>query len=277
MEGRDDGDGGAAGVRSRDRADSTVPPMPDPGTSFATSWAHLESVEGWLTHDQAERLDRAAREVEPPGRIVEIGSFRGRSAIILARAAAEGVEVVAIDPHAGTDRGPREIVTTEDHGHRDNDAFWANLRAAGVAERVRHVRAFSNEAHGEVADPIDVLFIDGAHRYAPAQDDISRWGARVRLDGLMLIHDSFNSVGVTGAQFRHLVFSGRWTYEGRSGSLTQYRRTPVTGAAHVRNSLRQLAALGYFAQSLAIKLALTARLRPIAKALGHKSDAPWPY
>ena len=44
-----------------------------------------------------------------PGRIVEIGSFRGRSMIVLASAAAPGVELVAIDPHGGSDRGPQEI------------------------------------------------------------------------------------------------------------------------------------------------------------------------
>ena len=46
---------------------------------------------------------------ERPGRIVEIGSFRGRSTIVLRRAAAPGVELVAIDPHGGGDRGPQEI------------------------------------------------------------------------------------------------------------------------------------------------------------------------
>ena len=67
----------------------------------------LPDVEGWLTEAQAARLDGCARAVPPGGRIVEIGSFRGRSTIVLARAAAAGVEVVAVDPHLGSDRGPQ--------------------------------------------------------------------------------------------------------------------------------------------------------------------------
>src|SRR4051812_458450 len=129
-------------------------------------------VEGWLTEAQAGRLDAAARTVPAGGRIVEIGSFRGRSTIVLARAVTEGAELVAVDPHMGSDRGPQEY--TEDHalGESDVEAFGANLRAAGVAERVRHVRRRSEEALGDVEGPIDVLYVDGAHRFGPARADV---------------------------------------------------------------------------------------------------------
>ena len=67
-------------------------------SGLADALASVVGVEGWLSDDQARRLWRAANVVSAPGRVVEIGSFRGRSTIILRRAAAQGVEVVAIDP-----------------------------------------------------------------------------------------------------------------------------------------------------------------------------------
>ena len=88
---------------------------------------------------------------------------------------------------------------------------------------MRHVAAFSDVAHAEVADPIDVLYIDGAHRYAPARADIRSWGNRVADGGTLLIHDSFSSVGVTLAILRELVPGRRFRYVGRSRSLTEYR------------------------------------------------------
>ena len=94
---------------------------------------------------------------------------------------------------------------------------------------MRHVRKFSNEAHSDVEGDIDVLHIDGAHRFKPARDDIRTWGDRVTESGTMLIHDSFSSVGVTLAIFSTLLLSGRWRYTGRSRSLAEYRREPVTG------------------------------------------------
>ncbi len=133
-------------------------------------------AEGWMSDDQGRRLYAAAARCRPGGRIVEIGSFRGRSTIVLASAAASGVEVVAVDPHAGNDRGPQELTGFAAEAAGDREAFRANLERAGLASRVRHVPTFSADAHGEVDDPIDVLYIDGAHRYRPARADVREWG-----------------------------------------------------------------------------------------------------
>ena len=100
----------------------------------------IEPVPGWLTAAQARRLWDAAGSLRAPAQIVEIGSFRGRSTIVLALAAADGVHVVAIDPHLGGDRGPQEYGDRPDVGEADHEAFAANLQRAGVAGRVRHVR-----------------------------------------------------------------------------------------------------------------------------------------
>ena len=136
-------------------------------------------AEGWLTGAQAERL-RSRAAAAGAGTIVEIGSFRGRSTIVLAGAAPDGARVVAIDPHAGSDRGPQEIEADRTRGDADHDAFRANLAAAGVAERVRHVRKPSADALGDVDGELALLYVDGAHRFAPARDDVARWGGRVR-------------------------------------------------------------------------------------------------
>jgi hypothetical protein len=239
--------------------------------------AALDGVEGWLSEDQACRLWNAAREVAPPGQIVEIGSFRGRSTIVLSRAAAETVQIVAIDPHGGGDRGPQEITPDAKRGDEDNRVFRANLEAAGVNGRVRHVRLMSDEAHGEVDGPIQMLYVDGAHRYAPARDDIAAWGARVPVGGTLLVHDAYNAIGVMLAQLRLLFFSGRWRYVGRSRSLAQYRRAELSPGARVANALRQAVHIPYFMRNLAIKVALVARLRPVARLLGQPDEDAWPY
>jgi predicted O-methyltransferase YrrM len=229
--------------------------------SFDAAWASAREVEGWLTEEQARRLFAAASAVAPAGRVVEIGSFRGRSAVVLAAA---GVDVVCIDPHAGSDRGPREIAADADRGAADLAAFRANLARAGVADRVRHVRAFSHLALADVAGPVDVLFVDGAHRFGPARADLEAWGARVAPGGRMLVHDAWSSVGVTLALMTTTVFSRRWRYLGRSGSLAEFARADVSVAG---NAARQLRELGWFARNLVVKALIVARLR----------RGPWPY
>ena len=236
-----------------------------------------DGVEGWLTDGQARRLWERARTVPPGGRIVEIGSYRGRSAIVLARGAAGRGEVVAIDPHAGNDRGPQQIRGSSDEGDADNRAFRANLERAGVAGAVRHVRRPSQDALDEVGGEVDLLYVDGAHRLRPAALDLARWGARVRPGGTMLVHDAFSSVGVTLALLRLLALGREFVYVGRERSLAEYRRVerPLTGSERARNAVRQLAELPWFAGNLAIKLALVLRAGPLLRALGVRAE--WPY
>ncbi len=248
---------------------------------FESAWSRVAGVEGWMTRAQARRIWDAVVALGPrrgdrAAVFVEIGSYRGRSMIVAALAAGEEVDLVSIDPHAGNDRGPGQWEGTAMEGQSDHEVFWSNLAGAGVADRIRHVRSFSSAALGEVEGPVDVLYIDGAHRYRPASADIRTWGAKVTTGGVMLIHDAYSSVGVTLALLAHLLPSGEWTYEGRSGSMVQYRRLPPVGRRRFTNMGRQLLPLGWFARNLVVKAAIVSRARPLARLLGHDGET-WPY
>lgn len=230
-----------------------------------------------MSPGQASTLYDAAVGCPDHGTIVEIGSFQGRSTIVLASAAPPEAVVIAIDPHAGNDRGPQEIDGFEDAAADDHATFVANLERAGVAERVRHLRMFSDVALDEVDGAIDVLYVDGAHRYAPARADIRDWGARVGDGGTMLIHDSFSSLGVTFAILRELLVGGRFRYVGRSRSMTIYRADlPAGVGARAGNTARQLAQLPWFVKNLALKAALTLGLGKVLGRLGRPVP-DWPY
>jgi Methyltransferase domain len=245
--------------------------------NFPDTLRAVEGVDGWMSPDQAERLYAAALTAVAGEQIVEIGSFRGRSAIVLASAAADDVEIFAIDPHAGNDRGPQEIEGFVDAASTDHDVFVHNLRTAGVEGRVTHVREFSEAAHGAVSGPIRVLYVDGAHRFTPARSDIREWGARVQPGGILLIHDSFSSLGVTLAIMRELFFGPRYRYVGRARSLTVYH-ADLDGSwrSRLSNAARQAAQLPWFAKNLVVKVLLTVKLGPLLSRLtGHPVE--WPY
>jgi len=245
--------------------------------SFDEALAAVRDVDGWMSPDQAERLYHAAAGTHSGDTIVEIGSFRGRSTIVLASAAPQGVQIIAIDPHAGNDRGPQELDGYADAAATDHDVFNANLAAAGVTDRVRHVRAFSDKAHADVAGEIAVLYVDGAHRYAPARTDIRDWGTRVVPGGTLLIHDSFSSVGVTLAIARELMFGSRWRYVGRARSMTEYRADlDGTTRSRLGNAARQLAQLPWFVKNLLVKVLITVKLGGVLKKVTGR-EPEWPY
>jgi predicted O-methyltransferase YrrM len=244
-----------------------------PDTELLLSLDAVRDVEGWLSVDQANVLHERARRVPPGAKIVEIGSYRGRSAIVLARAADDRVPVVAIDPHGGDNRGPREVTGRPEEGEEDHRAFMANLRSAGVLDRVRHVRRTSRDALADVDGRIELLYVDGAHQYAPARDDIRDWGARVPVGGTMLVHDAWASVGVTLALLRLMAFSRNWRYIGRAGTLVEYRRERRSRLANLRDHALELP---WFGRNVAVKVALVLRQEWLAVALGHTSRR-WPY
>jgi predicted O-methyltransferase YrrM len=249
----------------------------EPTDRYDDAWRAVAEVDGWMTREQGQWLFRAAASCPPGGRIVEIGSFQGRSTIVLALAAPADSEVVAIDPHAGNDRGPQEL---EGFGHEASDdhrRFVANLAAASVSHRVRHVRRPSHDAHGEVTGPVDVLYVDGAHRFRPARRDLREWGERVAPGGTMLVHDAFSSVGVTAAIALALAPSRRWRYVGRTRSLARFDADLAPGlASRAVNVARLCAQVPWFVRNVALKVFLSVGMGRLLRRMGRQ-EPEWPY
>jgi hypothetical protein len=146
-----------------------------------------------------------------------------------------------------------------------------------VLDRVRHVRKFSNDALVDVPGEIDLLYIDGAHRLKPALGDIRSWSAKIRPGGDLLIHDSFSSVGVTGAIAMSLLLSKEWRYLGRSESMTHYRREHLAKGERPRNVARQLASVPWFIRNLIIKALILGKLGFLTQPIFGHDPATWPH
>ena len=199
-------------------------------TATAAAAGVSEAPEGWLTGAQAERLR---------SRAAAAGAGHDRRDRLLPRALHDRARGRRRRTARASSRSTRTRARTaarrrssadRTRGDADHDAFRANLAAAGVAERVRHVRKLSADALGDVDGALALLYVDGAHRFGPARDDVARWGARVAPGGTMLVHDSFSSIGVTGALLAECVARGGWRYAGRTGSLAEYERLAAPAA-----------------------------------------------
>ncbi len=169
-------------------------------------------VEGWLTVEEGELLYRLARACTGEGVIVEIGSFKGKSTIWLARGSLAGARtrVVAIDPHTGSTEHRHDGAPVWTY-----DEFLANLHRAGVEEVVRPVVATSAEAAAHFDQLVELLFIDGDHRYEMVRQDFELWFPKLMEGGYLLMHDTIRWAGprrvaresiYRSRNFRHVGF-----------------------------------------------------------------------
>jgi predicted O-methyltransferase YrrM len=149
--------------------------------------ALVDATEGWLSLAEARALRSLARAVGAGRSIVEVGSYRGRSAVALALGArrGSGATVYAVDPHApflGA-RGGR-------FGPQDRAAFYANVSRAGVGEHVALVGLPSSvAARGWTRSDVGLLFLDGDHRYEAVRADFESWAPHLSEGAIVAFDD----------------------------------------------------------------------------------------
>lgn len=231
-----------------------------PPSDFQSAFDFAQQIEGWLTADQAHVLWVEATKTAVDSVVVEIGSHRGRSTIMLA--AGSPSRVTAVDP----------FVPDWRYGRPDTMAsFKANLAAAGLADRVRLLAETSLAVRRRWTEPIGLLYIDGKHDYWTVSDDL-RWAEFVVPGGRVLVHDAFSSIGVTLALLRQVLASRTVAYVDRTGSLARFevRRPTLT------DRIAFLAQLPWWLRNVIVKLSLRLRLRIITRLLGH-TDSADPY
>ena len=143
----------------------------DLGQVLDEAWEAAKNIPGYLTESEARFLGLAAACAPGEGAIVEIGSFKGKSTVMLSKVSQHYGKgpVVAIDPHNFNSPELEELRTAPDaSSYRE---YLGNLEAAGVSEFVDTRRAYSSDVSVKWNMPIRFLWIDGNHTYQGAKED----------------------------------------------------------------------------------------------------------
>jgi MMP 1-O-methyltransferase len=156
------------------------------------AWDAARRVPGFLLENEARFLGVIAACVRCEGAVVEIGSFKGKSTVMLAKIAKHyGLgPVVAIDPHNFNSAELQEHRTGPDSSSYDE--FLGNLRTAGVSDFVEPHRNYSGEVAAGWNRPIRFLWIDGDHSYRGAKVDFEGFSRFVAPHGVVAFHDALH-------------------------------------------------------------------------------------
>lgn len=176
-------------------------------------------VHGFLTRNEMALLRQLAAAVPKGGYIFEIGSYCGKSAIMLGLGAQEaGAGVYSIDPY--TPHTIAQMTVSEDTAA----IFAANIERYGVGDVVTQIPAHDEDlVAGHEGGIVDLLFIDGSHEYADVRRQLADWSVNVR--GKIALHDtSGNWPGVTQALDEFMADNDEWEVGERVDSITVIRR-----------------------------------------------------
>jgi hypothetical protein len=170
---------------------SVVGRLPHGFEQFTTDLLkEIETVEGYLTPNEMRFLALMAACPTAEGEILEIGSFKGRSTIILARSASlTGSDIVnAVDPMTA----PSETDPDLRGKPTSFDDFTRNITEHGVADRIRFHKTFSYELAKTWESPLRLLWIDGDHTYAGTKLDFDGFAPHLVDKGIVAIHDTLH-------------------------------------------------------------------------------------
>ena len=142
-------------------------------------------TEDWFCAHSCSVLAQLVREIETvPGRIVEVGSWEGRSTIAMANATKRTVH--AVDTWAGS---PGEISAAL-AGERDVHATWrSNVDTATKGNVVEHRMGWREYAMSDEST-VALLFIDAEHTYREVFDTIETFMPWIALGGIICGDDA---------------------------------------------------------------------------------------
>jgi hypothetical protein len=151
----------------------------------------MKGIEGWFEEDEGDLLiaatGRAIDSLPAGAAVVEVGSFCGRSTVVLGsvvKSLGAQAIVYAIDPHDGrvgaTDQGVQTCRPTL-------DIFLRNIADNALSRVVESIPKYSTEVEWD--KPIALLLIDGLHDYGNVARDFHHFESWILPGGYVAFHD----------------------------------------------------------------------------------------
>ncbi|MGW1884223.1 class I SAM-dependent methyltransferase [Streptomyces sp. NPDC001970] len=215
---------------------AATPAAPEPEVLAA-----FEAAKGFMPVREGLALHAAAAEAGAALGLplLEVGTYCGRSTILLADAAREaGTVAVTVDHHRGSEEQQPgweyhdATVVDPEVGRMDTlPTFRRTLHKAGLEDHVIAVVGRSPQVAKVWGREVGLVFIDGGHTDEHATNDYEGWAPHVAEGGLLVIHDVFpDPVDEWTGQAPYRIYlralgSGAFTEVSATDSLRVLRRT----------------------------------------------------
>jgi predicted O-methyltransferase YrrM len=148
----------------------------------------IRAIPGYMTDREARHLAMLVACTKGTGEILEIGSFMGKSTVLLSRAAERvhgNPKIVAVDPLTQ----PSETDPNIPNHRPSRDDFYINLKEADVDQHVEFHEMLSHKLARKWSRSIRLLWIDGDHTWKGAASDFDNFDPHLSPGGIIALHD----------------------------------------------------------------------------------------
>lgn len=201
------------------------------GKDSPNPWIRRSSeIGGWLFEGEHEALwELATRHVA--GNVLEIGSWMGKSACILAGACAEhqpNTVVLCIDTFtmSGTEQQLKHHEKLVGHAQGTFYDFITSAKRLGYYEHVIPLGQYSQRALKIVKGPLRLAFIDGAHDYANVESEVALVLPLLAFGGILALHDVYSGTYPELLAFvnERMLTDPALEYVGKANSIAIFRK-----------------------------------------------------
>jgi hypothetical protein len=139
--------------------------------------------------------ESVADEIPDGCKVVEVGSWFGRSIIFLAQVlklrGKKNVQLYAVDTFKGEQTQPEHTDVVAAHGGSIRHDFEANIKRCEVDDMITIIEGDSAESAKYFDDgSLQFCYIDAAHDYESVKRDIAAWKSKVTPGALLAGHDA---------------------------------------------------------------------------------------
>lgn len=154
--------------------------------SNENDWSKINQIFGWFSRREASAMQSLVRQLPSGAKVVELGSFQGRSSVVIAAVLPPDGILYCVDHFKGSlEHQGKEFKLTDLLSN-----FKSNIEKHHVDDKIRILVMDTLQAAKKFEmESVDLLFVDASHDYESIRADILCWYPKLKIGGRLICHD----------------------------------------------------------------------------------------